>query len=362
MSVRDRLISSWRFALPICVLAAGLPGSAPAQSVWQKMKENVLQQQCQQGLQKACQALAQMKQKQSQQPPQNPGQHPTQSGAQSSQPQPSGEMSASGPIHPPAGTKVVETPLAPLAPQAKFFISPHGVHVATWENSGSRAVIYYDGVPGPKFDEIIGGPSNMPGDLGVAFSPDGRRYAYCGRLGSELVVMVDGKELMRSSESQEGQFKGSSCGLGFTSNSQHVFMTQNVETSTMRGGSFTRFFFEGKPAALVTGSRTRSDGNVGGVHLSLSPDGNHFAYVAVDPADEQKWALVIDGKVAPYRGGNPQWTADSQHLYTTLSTSVPGKGPVEEAMLDGKPLMRADQIRLHVAPAGNMVVAEINAA
>jgi hypothetical protein len=366
MSVRSRLIKSFELAVFLFILFWGFAAAGSAQSVWQKMKQNVLQQQCQQGLQKACQALAQMNQKQGQQPPQTPGQQPGQAGQQGSNhgnhPAAGGDRDESGPIHPPQGTNVKETILAPLAPQAKFFISPHGVHVATFENSGSRAVVYYDGVPGPKFDEVIGGSSNMPGDFSVAFSPDGKRYAYCGRSGSELVVMVDGKEQMRSSESLEGQFNGSSCGLGFTSNSQHVFMTQNVETSTMRGGSFTRFFFDGKPAALNTGSRTRSDGNVGGVHLSLSPDGNHYAYIATDPADEQKWSLVIDGKVAPYRGGDPQWTADSQHLYTILLTSVPGKGQVAEAMLDGKPIMRADQIRLHLAPTGNMVVAEVNAA
>jgi hypothetical protein len=372
MFARNCLITVFKYALPLSILLPGFTAVSSAQSVWQKMKQNVLQQQCQQGLQKACQALEQMKQKQpqqSQQPQQGPERQGDESGRSGQPPSDRGgqhqggqERDESGPIHPPQGTKVVETLLAPVAPQARFFISPHGVHLATLENSGSRAVVYYDGVPGPKFDDILGGDSNMPTMVQVAFSPDGNRYAYCGRAGSQMVVMVDGKELMRSSESLEGQFNGSSCGLGFTSNSQHVFMTQNVRTSMMKGGSFTRFFFDGKPAALNTGSLTQSDGNVGGVHLSMSPDGNHYAYVATDPNDEQKWALVIDGKVAPYRGGNPQWTADSQHLYTTLVTSIPGKGQVAEAMLDGKPLIRADRIRLHVAPAGNMVVAEVNAA
>src|SRR5262249_8236821 len=153
----------------------------------------------------------------------------------------------------------------------------------------------------------------------------------------------------------------SSCALGFTSNSQHVFLIQNVRTSTMKGGSFTRFFFDGKVAALPSASGVQANGEQGGIHLSLSPDGNHYAYVALDPNDEQKWALVIDGKVAPYRGGNPQWSADSQHLYTTLLSVVPGHGQMAEAMLDGKPFIRADQIHLHIAPAGNMVVAEVNA-
>ena len=55
--------------------------------------------------------------------------------------------------------------MAPLARRVRSsFVSPHGVHVATFENSGSRAVIYYDGVPGPKFDEILGGDPQYADD------------------------------------------------------------------------------------------------------------------------------------------------------------------------------------------------------
>ena len=46
--------------------------------------------------------------------------------------------------------------MAPLADGARFFVSPHGVHVATFENSGSRAVMYYDGVPGPSSTRFLG--------------------------------------------------------------------------------------------------------------------------------------------------------------------------------------------------------------
>src|SRR5262249_54445496 len=146
-----------------------------------------------------------------------------------------------------SGTKVEETVMAPLAPQAKFFISPHGVHVATAENSGSRAVIYYDGVPGPKFDEIVGGQINSSDDAGgVAFSPDGKHFAYCGRSGDEMVVMVDGKEFLRTTESNMGRFDGSSCKLGFTSNSKHVFLYSAAIRSTSRGDGRIRFIFDGK--------------------------------------------------------------------------------------------------------------------
>lgn len=360
MSARNLLIQQFRFALPLCLLIFGVSSNLSAQSVWQKMKQDVLRQQCQQGLQKACQALA------NQQPPQQappPGQQAAQPGQQ-----PSGRSSEQtsrdqgGPIHPPNGTRVEETVLAPLSNGAKFFISPHGVHLATLESSGSRAVVYYDGVPGPKFDEILGGQSNLPAEAQVVFSPDGKRYAYCGRLGDEMVVMVDGKEFLRSSESHLGRFDGNSCQLGFTSNSQHVYISSDVQTSQSTGGSFTRFIFDGK-AAPPSASGLRGSGDLATVrNVAFSPDGDHYAVVITDPADEHKWALVIDGKIAPYRGGAPQWSGDSQHLYTTTRMPAPaGRGMITEATLDGKPFLRADDLRLYVAPAGNMTVAEIDA-
>ena len=64
--------------LPLFILIFGSAERTSAQSVWQKMKQNVLQQQCQQGLQKACQALAKMTQNQGQRPQQ--AQPPSQSG------------------------------------------------------------------------------------------------------------------------------------------------------------------------------------------------------------------------------------------------------------------------------------------
>ena len=363
MCARKRLIQKFALALLFCSVMFGMCSHAQAQSVWQKMKQQVLQQQCQQGLQKACQALAKIPQQQGQQPQQGqpagqqPGQ-PTPPMAGSGHQEGSRGGDESGPVHPPHGTKVEETVMAPLAQGAKFFISPHGVHIATLENSGSRAVMYYDGVPGPKFDEVLGGQINSSSEVGVAFSPDGKRYAYCGRSGTEMVVMVDGKEFLRTAESNMGRFDGSSCTLGFTSNSQHVYLMSDSVTSTSRGGRRTRFLFDGKEAPGSTSNSASGSRDIR--NILFSPDGNHYATVVTDPADDTKWALVVDGKIAPYRGGPVQWSPDSQHLYTTIEH--PGAAGYMEAMLDGKPFLRADHLVLFVAPAGNMTVAIVDGA
>src|SRR5205807_9890596 len=138
-----------------------------------------------------------------QKPGQQPGQRPDGQGRASSQ----NQINDSGPFKPPAGTKIEEKVLGPVQQGAMFVVSPHGVHVATVGNDGSRAVIYYDGVEGPKFDQILTQPSTDS----VTFSPDGNRYAYCARASNQYVVMVDGKELARSSESQGGTVVGTNC-------------------------------------------------------------------------------------------------------------------------------------------------------
>src|SRR5207249_1502604 len=193
-SRRSTLSSSACLAAMIGLITLTASAQTPKkESVWDKIKKA--------GQQGAAQG------QQPQQQPQ-PGQQPAQRQDGRGRPSPpnQSQVNDSGPIKPPAGTKIEEKILAPLQDRAKFEVSPHGVHVATTETDGSRAVVYYDGVEGPKFDEIL--PQNT--NHRVAFSPDGNRYAYCARSGDHYVVMVDGKEAVRSSESHGTLFDGNS--------------------------------------------------------------------------------------------------------------------------------------------------------
>jgi hypothetical protein len=248
-------------------------------------------------------------------------------------------------LNPPPGTKIEAALLSPPLPGAGFMVSPLGIHMATLTRSGSRQVVLYDNVEGPKFDRLPGGiPANI-----FAFSPDGLRYAYCGQQGNEAVVIADGKEVFRSSETNlQGGIDGGTCGVGamrFSSNGKHLFFTS---TSRYNSTLVTRFVFDGQA------DPPGAPGNL--VDYSFSPDGDHYAYIWTDPAagsraTAQNQRLIIDGKPAPYLAGTLQWTADGKHLYSTARSS----GSVD-LLYDGKPIVRATEVRQFLPPTGDMTV------
>jgi hypothetical protein len=270
---------------------------------------------------------------------QQPGQRPDGRGHPSAQ----NQNNDSGPFKPPAGTKIEEKVLAPLQQGARFMVSPHGVHVATTEMDGSRPVVYYDGVEGPKFDALLNGAANEV----IVFSPDGKRYAYCARSGTQYVAMVDGKELVRSNELQGGACSrtGSpSSDLRFTSNSQHVYYFASIKETQPIDQYVSRFVFDGKAEMRIAGP----------VGVTFSPDGNHYAYIGDDPDRKRSQMLIVDGKPAGYLAGNMVWSNDSKHLYTQKQVPL-----ATELLLDGKPLMRAFGFEVHIPPVGDMVVVAV---
>ncbi len=313
--------------LAVVLVLSAISGSpAKAQSVWQKLKQQV--QQPSQGNQKTA---AQS----SQQQPQQAQQKQQQSSAMA--------QAGNGPFAPPLGTKIEPTLLAPREQGAQFAVSPRGVHMGTVSHSGSRWTVIYDGMPGPLFDQIFPQGSSL---TGLIFSPDGSRYAYCGLQGNDAVVMVDGKELYRDSHTNvQNRIDANSCQqLSFTSNSKHVYFFSMAKYEGATDGF--RFVFDGKADALGSNADLRN--------FAFSPDGDHVAYVWSGCGRDTTQKLLIDGKPAPYLAGNPQWSADSQHLYTTAMRPQQG---IVEVLADGKPMLRANSVKLFIPPVGDMVVA-----
>jgi hypothetical protein len=249
-----------------------------------------------------------------------------------------------GAFNPPPGTKIEATLLSPPLPGAGFAVSPLGIHMATLTHSGSRPVVLYDNVEGPKFDQIMGGGNAQ---TAFAFSPDGSHYAYCGQQGNAAVVMEDGKEVWRGSET-DGPGSCPAADMHFTSNGKHLYFLANTRVSA-NGQSYNAqsFVFDGQanPPGTLAGLAS----------VSFSPDGDHYAYFWTDAstssrrAEQQIVKLIIDGKPAPYVAGPLQWSADSKHLYAMVRAS----GTVD-LLLDGKPIARANDLRLFVPPTGDM--------
>lgn len=259
---------------------------------------------------------------------------------------------------PPSTAKVASEVLLTLEPgqQVSYVLSPQGQHVAAVVLRGSRQVLVYDGVDGPPFDEILGDINRR---VAITFSPDGRRYGYVGRRGQEYIYMVDGKELARFPvASLVGPASGlvlttewaASPGVPvttppmFTSNGRHVYFVVTDYAQKRDGESI--FHFDGQPGP-------RSD--AGWLFPVFSPDGERYAYHVRDPNRSGQPALIVDGKPAAWQGDSPRFSGDSRHLVTSRRIS----GTAVEAQIDGKPWLRAADLRLHFAPVTNLVVAEV---
>lgn len=235
--------------------------------------------------------------------------------------------------------------LAPADQGLEFYVSPRGGHVAAVTQRGSRFVVIHDGMEGPKFDEIIKDEAGRK----IYFSPDGARHSYTARLGQEYVMMADGKELMRAPVATTQKDRRSI--PEFTSNGKHVYFVIHNGTGT-RPGDYAQLIVDGQPVPVRSAWGFGSPGIV----PVFSPDGDHYAYLATNPANPGPWTVVVDGKPTGYQGGDPRFTADGRHLFTR--TALPG-GQGIVILLDGKPYIRARDARLYIPPAGLGIVAVV---
>ncbi|HSE52843.1 MAG TPA: hypothetical protein VLB00_11700, partial [Gemmatimonadales bacterium] len=121
--------------------------------------------------------------------------------------------------------KVESQLLLPPEPGMQYSISPKGQHLAGVVLRGSRQVLVHDGVDGPRFDQVLD-LSSQSGSGKVAWSDDGARFAYHGKLGQEYVVVVDGKEVSRGPWSSDLQIQGRTpvTELGFSPGGKHWYV------------------------------------------------------------------------------------------------------------------------------------------
>jgi thiol-disulfide isomerase/thioredoxin len=237
-----------------------------------------------------------------------------------------------------ANARVEESVVAPFQAGAAYIMSPAGLRVATITMRGSRHVILVDGVAGPLFDQKlqINGKAfyernsgmNISGQLPpMVFSADGQRFAYCGRLGDEIVIVVDGKESVRLPNRQHsGLFDQGP--LGFSPGGKHFYYVYN-------DGSATRLVMNGQAGPEIAFGSA--------ISIVFSPDDKRWAYATMPVGKRDEMMLIVDGKEAKYVAGPvaySQLVFQSDGKLVCVATAKDGAS----VLVDGKPVVRAASI------------------
>lgn len=256
----------------------------------------------------------------------------------------------------PSATVTIETqvvgPYDRSGPYAQYALSRRGAHAGAVLAKGSRVAVSVDGVEGPRFDDILA----VPGGRGerVAFSPDGSRYAYVGRAGQELVVIIDGKEALRvpAAGTEFPQLPRLEPNPGFTEGGKHAYFVLQSTVTNPSTQVFWSMYLDG-----VAGPKSGE-----ALWPWFGPDGSHVAYIITNPANRQQKLLVFDGKPAGYPPpemqleGDPVFTGDGMHMFTK---AVLARGAGVQVLLDGRPFLKALGAHVFTAPAGNAFVTQV---
>ncbi|WP_348262326.1 hypothetical protein P8935_21330 [Telmatobacter sp. DSM 110680] len=326
-----------RFVL-VLLLATAVVGAtsstAAAQSVWDQLKAQAKK--AKQGATPAAQPAAPGQ-------PAKPGQPATKPGKAAA----GTAAGDSGPFTAPAGTVITPLVIGPSSiPMSSVSVSPMGVHASVTTQSGSRSVVLLDGVPGPKLDKMLRGG----GQGGAIYSPDGNHSAYCAAIGTQWVVFEDGQQQSAGPATASGATGSAQCELAFSSNSKHLYYSsiQDIGLSN----SPARFVWDGKPGPWGY------PGN-GFSYVVFSPDGDHVAYPFTPPGSTTMQQFVVDTQVAPYKSDTIKFGGDGIHIYSTIRQTSAGPRPVQTVtgLIDGKAVVKADDVRWFVPSVGTMAVA-----
>lgn len=256
-----------------------------------------------------------------------------------------------------AAPKIEEVVAAPAwEPGVILTLSPKGMHLASTRNKGSRFVVTLDGVDGEPFDQIynagIGFERKISQDgffiasdatwtAPVVFSPDGTRHAYAARRGSDVIVMLDGKEIFKAPTVTN---KSPANNLFFSPDGKHLFFLSQTDDSNQSW----RLMMDGKPVTPAF---------EGVVFPTFSPDGSRWALVAPKPRQGNPSLLIIDGKDPGYFGERVQFTPDNKRV-----VCVTGSGNKHAVLLDGKPLVSGQGVtKVAISATGDIgttVIAE----
>jgi len=250
-----------------------------------------------------------------------------------------------------------EQELAPgWAPGVMLTLSSKGMRFAsTRAKANGKWIVQLDGVESPEYDEVLKtvptpqisyGPGGdvLTYSIGVqgpvAFSADGRRYAYAARTGMDAVVILDGKEIFRGRQSQVAPPVQT---MQFTPDSRHLyFFSASGDTLNSKV-----LMMDGKPVSPPVNEITP---------LLFSADGSHWVFNAGSAKQPRDRVMVIDGKLAPYSCENARISADGLHV-ACVTRTAPGMKTAVAVLVDGKLTVGGSRINtLKFSPSGDVFV------
>ncbi len=252
-----------------------------------------------------------------------------------------------------ATPKVEEVVVGPGGRDIPRHVSPAGLKLATVVMKGSRFSVLIDGVEGPLVDEVLNAAAtvdihrgsfgeisarNVTATYPVAFSPDLKRHAYAARVGDEIIVICDGKEVFRTKNMLGSlprvQF------LAFTPDSRKLYFNTPT-TDTMSSVALWMDGQIGPPAAEL-------------VWPVFSADGSRYAYSASKIKTPNEKFVVVDGEVMSYAGGRPAFTKEGRLV---VMSPDPADGSIS-LLVDGKTILKSPSITRYVLnPVTNSVAA-----
>jgi hypothetical protein len=242
------------------------------------------------------------------------------------------------------GVVIAEQVVAPVSQAARYFVTPNDSHLIAIVPNGNQFVVKYDGVDGPIVDEVlnlsglkyvefdrgIAGVTDSPQKY-IALSDDGNHFAYAARLGEEILIVADGKEVSRHPLATV-----TIRGLNFVPGRESIYY--NIRNNREGRFDFQLVIDGAAGPALASEPQVR-----------FSRDGSRYAYVAMRVEDNKQRYLIIDGKEAGYAAESPLFTGDGKKLASIFTAD--GNMTMQ---VDGKPVLTSPNIiQVFAAPAGD---------
>jgi hypothetical protein len=226
-------------------------------------------------------------------------------------------------------------------------LSPSGVHVAVLLPKGSRFAVAVDGVEGPRIDQVYGlgdqpyygggGPEHASSQINVLpvlFSDDGAHHAYFAKVGGDMILVVDGKEVTRSPITP-------TTGMQRLAYSRGGKLLHYIERDMDHG---YRGVVNGQPGPW---SREIMD-------IVTSPDGAHYAYNGWAKDSAGTMWTVVDGRQVKFIGRNLRFTGNGAII------SVVDVQGGQVLVANGKPVVQAAGVEpIWVSPYSAMVAAAV---